>query len=180
MHAGDAAGEGVGRGRGPLSEDRVLAGAALPDAGRAGRQLCRLARPGRCNRRLHATGRFLVAERLGEERGGAAAAAAGSVSTSRWPDGPGADRRLSASRRLLLSRAGRLVHERVELHASTATRCGSAPRRRRSPATRAATAGRLDPQPRMRPEPPPAASRCRSAAARIDAPELADYAELCA
>ena len=47
LHAGDAAREGLGRGRGPLSQDRVLAGAALRVAGRARRRLRRLARPGR-------------------------------------------------------------------------------------------------------------------------------------
>ena len=43
VHAGDAAGEGIGRGRGPVSEDRVLAGAAVSDAGRARSGLWRLA-----------------------------------------------------------------------------------------------------------------------------------------
>ena len=32
VHAGDAAGEGIGRGRGPVFEDRVLARASVPDA----------------------------------------------------------------------------------------------------------------------------------------------------
>ena len=34
VHASDAAGEGVGRGRRPVSADRILAGASFPDAGR--------------------------------------------------------------------------------------------------------------------------------------------------
>ena len=68
LHAGDAAREGRRRGRGPLPEDRVLAGAAVRGPGRAGRALRRLARPGRAaaparDRRLHG-----VAERLALER----------------------------------------------------------------------------------------------------------------
>src|SRR3954452_4051197 len=47
LHARDAAREGLSRERGPLSQDRVLAGPELRVAERARRALCRLARSDR-------------------------------------------------------------------------------------------------------------------------------------
>ena len=68
LHARDAAREGLGRGRGPLPEDRVLAGAAVRATWPSSTSVYagwrdRVALP-----RRHATGRHIVAERLAHER----------------------------------------------------------------------------------------------------------------
>jgi transposase len=73
-----------------------------------------------------------------------------------------------------------LVHQRVELHASRdqVWVCWHGEQVARYP--RSYRPGLWIPEPRMRPEPPPPATPALINAARIDAPELADYAELCA
>ena len=73
-----------------------------------------------------------------------------------------------------------LVHQRVELHASRdeVWICWRGQQVARYP--RSYRPGCWLPEPRMRPEPPPPPMPVAICAARIEAPELADYAELCA
>ncbi len=73
-----------------------------------------------------------------------------------------------------------LVHQRVELHASRdeVWICWRGQELVRYP--RSYRPGVWVPEPRMRPEPPPVPTPALLTAARIDAPQLADYAELCA
>ena len=73
-----------------------------------------------------------------------------------------------------------LVHQRVELHASrdAVWICW---RGQQVAATRGPIAPACwIPEPRMRPEPPPLSGAVAIAVSRIDVPELADYAQLCA
>ena len=133
------------------------------------------------HQRRHATGRFVVAERLAEER-----QALGRCHRSAFDFSLNRTVRVPADGYLRYAgcfyRAPvELVHQRVELHASRdrVWICWRGQRvarirallspgdvaARAADATRAAT---------------PARDRRRSAAAAIDAPELADYAELCA
>jgi hypothetical protein len=75
-----------------------------------------------------------------------------------------------------------LVHQRVELHASRdeVWLCWRGQELIRYP--RSYRPGLWIPEPRMRPEPPPppAPALIDTARARVEAPELADYAQLCA
>ena len=149
--------KGSVEGSGPLSEDRVLAGPAVRDRCASWTSVYADWRDRVAHRRRHATGRFIVAERLAEERAGAAAAAADRALTSRWAGTvAGADRRLPAPRRLLLPRPdrARASARRAALRPRPAS--GSCTAAKRSPATRAAI-GRASGcrAPRMRPEPPP-------------------------
>jgi len=132
------------------------------------------------HRRRHATGRFVVAERLADER------------HALRPLPPTAfDFSLNRTVRVpadgYLRYAGcfyraplELVHQRVELHASRdevwvcwrGERVAGYPRSYRP--------GVWLPEPRMRPEPPPPPSRIEPRLQVLDAPALTDYAELCA
>ena len=130
--------------------------------------------------RRHATGRFVVAERLAVEREAlrplppVAFDAAGRRSSRVPLDG-------------YLKHAGSfyrapeaLVHQRVELrwdrdHVWVEHRGGCVARYPRS-----YVAGTWQPAPRMRPEPPTSAPGVPIATPRIVPPALADYAELCA
>ena len=132
------------------------------------------------HRRRHATGRFIVADRLSEER-----QALGSLPPQAFD--------FSLSRTVRVPTDGylrhgacfyrapvELVHQRVELHAS---RDGVWISWRGQPVARYRRCyqpGSWIPEPRMRPEPPPPPIPARIDTARIQPPELADYAELCA
>jgi transposase len=132
------------------------------------------------HRRRHATGRFIVADRLAEER-----------RVLRCLPPQPFDFSLSRTVRVPTDgylRHGacfyrapvELVHQRVELHASRdeVWVCW-----RGQPVAcypRCYQPGRWIPQPRMRPEPPRPPMPAAIDAARIEAPELADYGELCA
>ncbi len=133
-----------------------------------------------CNRRLHATGRFPVSERLGEERQAFRA----------LPPAP-FDYSYARESRVPLDGYLRyrgsfyrapeaLVHQRVVLHADRdqvwiCHRGQVVTRYRRS-----YEPGGWHPAPRMRPEPPPAIVPKVIALPAIAPPELADYAALCA
>ena len=131
------------------------------------------------NRRRHATGQFIVAERLVEER----------QALRPLPPAP-FDFSLNRTVRVptdgYLRYAGcfyrapvELVHQRVELHASRDRvwigwhgECVAEYPRSYRP-------GLWLPEPRMRPEPPPPPSQLPLRPQIIHAPALADYAELC-
>jgi hypothetical protein len=133
-----------------------------------------------CNRRLHATGRFPVAERLAEER----------QVLRPLPPAP-FDFSYARESRVPLDcylryrgsfyRAPEaLVHQRVVLHADRewvwiCHRGHQVARYRRG-----YEPGGWHPPPRMRPEPPPVIAPTVIELPAIAAPELADYAALCA
>ena len=138
MHAGDAAREGLGRRRGPLRQDRVLARAALRRSGRARRALRRLARSDRAapaprdrpaHRRRAARARTRAA----------AAAAADRLRRGRAPILAGPSRRLSEVRPLLLPRARKRSSSSASSCAGTATGSGSTTTATPSRTIRAAT-----------------------------------------
>jgi transposase len=133
-----------------------------------------------CNRRIHATGRFPVAERLAQEREQLrplpptafdfAGARAVRVPLDGYLKLGGNFYRAPLS----------LVHQRVELrfdrdHVWIADRGQTVARYQRS-----YEHGQWFPPPRMRPEPPAAAAPSELIVATVVPPELADYAELCA
>jgi transposase len=133
-----------------------------------------------CNRRIHATGRFAVAERLAHER---------EVLRPLPPtafDFAGA-RPVRVPLDGYLKLGGNfyraplsLVHQRVELRFDRdevwiADRGQIVARYRRS-----YEHGQWFPPPRMRPEPPAAPRALEPIVATVAPPELADYAELCA
>jgi len=132
-----------------------------------------------CNRRLHATGRFPVAERLAEER----------TALRALPPAP-FDFSYARESRVPLDGYLRyrgsfyrvpevIVHQRVVLHADRdrvwiCHRGQEVARYRRD-----YEPGGWHPAPRMRPEPPPVTPKVVELPA-IAPPELADYAALCA
>ncbi len=130
--------------------------------------------------RRHATGRFIVADRLGHEREALRALPPVSFDA--------AGRRLSRvplDGYLKLSgsfyRAPEaLVHQRVELRfdRDQVWICHRGEEVARYP--RSYQAGTWSPPPRMRPEPPPVPALLPIASPEIVPPALADYAELCA
>ena len=105
LHARDAAREGLRRGRGPLPQDRVLAGAALRVAGRARRASTPTGATGsRCRADTRPAGTSSPsASRMSAS---AAGVAAGRVRRGRAPSLAGPVGRLSQARPLLLPRAG--------------------------------------------------------------------------
>jgi transposase len=132
------------------------------------------------HRRRHATGRFIVADRLAEER----------QALRILPPHP-FDFSLSRTVRVPTDgylRHGacfyrapvELVHQRVELHASRDEVWISWRGQPVARYPRCYQPGRWVPEPRLRPEPPPPPRPAAISAARIEAPELADYAQLCA
>jgi transposase len=133
-----------------------------------------------CNRRLHATGRFPVAERMAEERRALRALPPAPFDysyahESRVPlDG------YLRYRGSFYRAPEALVHQRVVLHADRdqvwIRHRGQEVARYR----RAYEPGAWHPQPRMRPEPPASAAPTVIQLQAIAPPELADYAELCA
>jgi transposase len=133
-----------------------------------------------CNRRLHATGRFPVAERLAEER-----QALRPLAPQRFDYSYARESRLPLDgylryRGSFYRAPEALVHQRVVLHADRdqvwiCHRGHEVARYRR-----AYEPGGWHPAPRMRPEPPPMITTKAIELPAIMPPELADYAALCA
>jgi transposase len=137
-------------------------------------------RDGVCNARIHASGRFAVAERLAEER-----AALRPLPPARFDPSGYRSVRVPIDGYLKHGRCfyrapERLVHERVELRfdrdqvwilhrGAEVARYG-----------RSYEQGIWLPPPLMRPEPPPAAAPALISGVAIAPPELREYAELCA
>ena len=137
-------------------------------------------RDGVCNRRIHATGRFAVAERLAHEREQLR-------SLPPTPFDVAGARPVRVPLDGYLKLAGNfyraplvLVHQRVELrfdrdHVWIVDRGQTVARYRRS-----YEGGQWFPPPRLRPEPPAPAPAIELRPPSVTPPELADYAELCA
>lgn len=132
------------------------------------------------HQRRHATGRFIVAERLAEER-----------RSLRLLPPTGFDFSLNRTVRVptdgYLRYAGcfyrapvELAHRRVELHASRDQVWICWRGERVAQYARCYRPGTWLPEPRMRPEPPPPHAIAPIRSDTIEAPELVDYAELCA
>ena len=182
LHAGDAAREGLGRGRGPLPQDRVLAGAAVRRRWPSSTSVYadwrdRVALP-----RRHATGRLRRRRAARARARAAAAAAAGRASTR-----PGAGRR--GCRWTATSSTAGSFYRAPGGAGSSARRAAlrprpgldRAPRPDASPLPAQLRAGHWQPPPRMRPEPPPVARADPDRRpARSSRRSSADYAELCA
>jgi transposase len=132
------------------------------------------------HQRRHATRQFVVADRLLEDRAGLRPLppAAFDFSLSRVVRVPtdGYLRHGACFYRAPVE----LLHQRVELHASRdeVWICWRGQELARYP--RSYRPGVWVPEPRMRPEPPRAPTPALLTPARIQAPELSDYAELCA
>jgi transposase len=132
------------------------------------------------HRRRHATRQFIVSDRLIEDRAGLrplppAVFDFSLCRTVRVPT-DGYLRHGACFYRAPIE----LVHQRVELHASRdqVWVCWRGQEMVRYP--RSYRPGLWIPEPRMRPEPPPPAVLVAARATHIQAPELVDYAELCA
>jgi transposase len=132
------------------------------------------------HRRRHATQQFIVADRLIEDRAGLRALppTAFDFSLCRTVRVP-ADCYLRHGACFYRAPV-ELVHQRVELHASRdeVWICWRGEELVRYP--RSYRPGVWIPEPRMRPEPPPPPTQAVISPARVDAPGLSDYAELCA
>jgi transposase len=133
-----------------------------------------------CNRRLHASGRFPVAERLEEER-----AALRPLPPARFDYAYARSSRVPLDGYLRYRGAfyrapEALVHQRVTLHADRdfvwIARAGTELARY----LRSYEPGSWSPPPRLRPEPPAVPAPANITAPAIAPPELADYAALCA
>ncbi len=133
-----------------------------------------------CNRRLHATGRFAVAERLAEERG-----ALRPLAPARFDYAYARESRVPLDgylpyRGSFYRAPEALVHQRVTLRADRdhvwVTRGGVELARY----PRSYEPGSWSPEPRMRPEPPAVPRPAELAVPDIPPPELSDYAVLCA
>ncbi len=179
MHAGDAAGEGRGRSGGALSQERLWPARRFRSLAELDEQYAGW-RDHVCNRRLHATRRVRVDERLAEERQALRPLLPARFDwsgqrTSRVPiDG-------------YLRHGGcfyrapeRLVHQRVELRFDRdqvwiCHREIEVARYRRS-----YEQGLWLPPPIMRAEPPTPPAALTLPRLEIVPPELTDYAELCA
>ena len=133
-----------------------------------------------CNRRLHATGRFPVAERLAEERH-----ALRSLPPQAFDYSYARESRVPLDgylryRGSFYRAPEALVHQRIVLHADRdqvwICHRGQEVARYR----RCYEPGGWHPAPRMRPEPPPVSTPKVIELPAIAPPELADYAALCA
>jgi transposase len=133
-----------------------------------------------CNRRLHATGRFLVAERLAEER-----AALRPLPPARFDYAYARESRVPLDGYLRYRGAfyrapEALVHRRVVLRADRdcvwIMRGGQEVARY----ARSYAPGSWHPAPTMRPEPPPRPAPAELVLPQVAPPELSDYAALCA
>jgi transposase len=132
-----------------------------------------------CNRRLHATGRFPVHERLAEER-----AALRPLPPTRFDYAYARESRVPLDgylryRGSFYRAPEALVHQRVTLHASRDAvwirhRGAELARYPRSYAP-----GSWQPAPRLRPEPPPRPEPAELVVPQVTPPELSDYAALC-
>jgi transposase len=133
-----------------------------------------------CNRRLHSTGRFLVGERLAEEREALRPLPPerfdyAYARTSRVPlDG------YLRYRQSFYRAPEALVHQRVTLNAERDTVWIESRGEQVARYLRSYEPGSWLPAPRMRPEPPPAPAPAELVAPEIAPPELADYGALCA
>ena len=181
VHAGDAAREGLGRGRGALPQDRLLAGPAVrrrcasstrsTPTGATGSATAAGTRPAASSspsgwREERAALRPLPPARVRLSRGAGRCGCRSTATSLRRLLLPRAGRaRAPARRAALRPRPGLDLHRGAEVAAlpallragrlaAAADACGPSRRRRRR--------------------------RCRSRSRRIAAPELADYAELCA
>jgi transposase len=133
-----------------------------------------------CNRRLHATGRFPVHERLAEER-----RSLRSLPPGRFDYAYARESRVPLDcylryRGAFYRAPEALVHQRVTLRADrdSVWICHRGGEIARYP--RSYEPGSWHPAPRMRPEPPPPPARVELGASAIAPPELSDYAALCA
>jgi transposase len=131
-----------------------------------------------CNARVHSTGRFVVAERLGEERQALRALPPvrfdyAYARTSRVPlDG------YLRYRQSFYRAPEALVHERVELRADRDTVWIAHRGEEVARYLRSYEPGSWLPAPRLRPEPPPAPRPADIVIPEVVPPELADYAAL--
>ncbi len=137
-------------------------------------------RDGVCNARIHASGRFAVAERLAEER-----AALRPLPPARFDPSGYRSVRVPIDGYLKHGRCfyrapERLVHERVELRFDRDEVWISHRGAEVARYGRSYEQGIWLPPPLMRPEPPPAAAPALIKPVVIAPPELRDYAELCA
>ena len=132
------------------------------------------------NRRTHSTGRFLVHERLAEERQALRALPPSRFDyayarTSRVPlDG------YLRYRQSFYRAPEALVHQRVELRAGRDSAWVAHRGEEVARYPRSYEPGSWLPAPRLRPEPPPAPVPAQIVVPAVTPPELADYAELCA
>jgi transposase len=133
-----------------------------------------------CNRRLHATGRFPVAQRLAEER-----AALRPLPPARFDYAYARESRVPLDcylryRGAFYRAPDALVHQRVVLHADRdhVWICHRGAQIARY--ARSYEPGSWSPAPKLRPEPPAAVPRAQVAVPEIVAPELSEYAALCA
>lgn len=137
-------------------------------------------RDGVCNRRLHSTGRFVVGERLAEER-----AALRALPPTRFDYAYARTSRVPLDgylryRQSFYRAPEALVHQRVELRADRdgvwiCHRGEEVERYRRS-----YEPGTWLPAPTLRPEPPPPVAPAEIVVPAVCSPELGDYAALCA
>jgi transposase len=132
-----------------------------------------------CNRRLHATGRFPVHERLAQER-----QALGPLPPTRFDHAYTRESRVPLDgylryRGCFYRAPEALVHQRVALRADRdrVWICHRGVEVARYP--RSYEPGSWQPAPRLRPEPPPAAP-APIPLSQVAPPELSDYAALCA
>jgi len=134
----------------------------------------------RCNARVHASGRFAVAERLAEERASLRPAAAARFDWSGYRSVRVPIDGYLKHARSFYRAPERLVHERVELRfdRDEVWICQRGTEVARY--TRSYEQGLWLPPPIMRPEPPLAAAPALVPLLAVTPPELADYAELCA
>jgi transposase len=133
-----------------------------------------------CNRRVHATGRFPVHERLAEER-----AALRPLPPARFDYTYARESRVPLDgylryRGCFYRAPEALVHRRVTLRADRdwVWICHRGAEVARYP--RSYEPGSWSPAPRLRPEPPPPPAPARIPVRAIPPPELSDYAALCA
>ncbi len=134
----------------------------------------------RCNARVHASGRFPVAERLAEERQALRPLPPASFDWSGYRSVRVPIDGYLKHARSFYRAPERLVQQRVELRFDRdqvwiVHRGAEVARYRRS-----YEQGLWLPPPVMRPEPPPAAAAALLGQVAVTPPELADYAELCA
>ena len=133
-----------------------------------------------CNRRLHATGRFLVNERLAEER-----AALRALPPTRFDYAYARTSRVPLDgylryRQSFYRAPEALVHQRVTLKADRDAVWISHRGEEVARYPRSYEPGSWLPAPRLRPEPPPALMPAEIVTPAIAPAELRDYAALCA
>jgi transposase len=131
-----------------------------------------------CNTRIHSTGRFVVADRLGEER-----QALRPLPPIRFDYAYARSSRVPTDgylryRQSFYRAPEALVHERVELRADRDTVWISHHGEEVARYLRSYEPGSWRPAPRLRPEPPPAPRPAEIVIPEIAPPELADYAAL--